>query len=130
MEAKGLKEALSRKINGFFEIHLGSTDVITVWEVFKDYIRGGLISQGAFRKKLREQVRSDMVLHILELQQEHKMTGDPVVWNALITEMDKLKLLNAQAATREIMYAKQWWFEFKDKPGQLLAHLLADVTQH
>lgn len=43
---------------------------------------------------------------------------------------DQLKLLDAQGAAKEIMFAKQRWFEYKDKPGQYLTHLLAERTEH
>lgn len=88
------------------------------------------MSQGGFRSRAREQTRSNMLTWISVLEQEHKRTEASVVWSALKVELDKSKLLDAQVAARNIMYAKQRWCELKDKPRRLLAHLLADRIQH
>lgn len=66
----------------------------------------------------------------MELDQEHKRTGLQVIWVTLNVEMDPLKLLDAQEAAKDIMNAKQKWFEYKDKPGQFLAQLLVDKMGH
>lgn len=64
LKAKGVT---SEQIQEFFEIILGSNDVVTVWETFNTYIRGELISQTSFRKKRRDKIRTEMVQRISSL---------------------------------------------------------------
>lgn len=45
-------------------------------------------------------------------------------------KIDQLKLLDVQKLATDALYAKQRLFVHKDKPGRLLAHLLAKDTCH
>lgn len=41
--------------------------------------------------------------------------------------MDQLKLIDAQVVARGMMYLKEKWFEYRDKPGRTLACLLEQM---
>lgn len=104
---KGLKKDISEKIRVFKKINLGSTDEIIVWEAFKAFIRGELISQACYRRKLKESARNTIIQHIGELEWQHKQRASPELWAALEAQLDQLKLIDAQVVARDIMYTKQ-----------------------
>lgn len=130
LEAKGLKEVISVGIKDFFDINLGSTNLITVWETFKAYIRGEFIPQTAFRNKLMAKTRMEMVQRIKNLEQEHKQMGGQDNWALLQKEMDDLRMLDEHIAAADIMYANQKWFEFRDKSNRMLARSLEEHSYH
>lgn len=65
-----MKEEITQKIRDFFKVNQGSTDDIAVWETFKVYIRGALISLSAARKKAKNLVRQELLQQIKDLDQK------------------------------------------------------------
>lgn len=96
-----------------------------VWETFEVDIRGEFISLSPARKKVK-----NLFQQIKDLVQEHKTTGSRKAWEALKEKTDQLKLLDAQKRVKDIVYATQRLFAYKDKPGRFLAWLLAKETSH
>lgn len=79
-----------------------------------------------------QQERSWEVLlqQIKDLDREHKNSGTQTVWATLKLKTDQLKLLDAQEVAKNVVYAKQILFFYKDKPSRLLAHLLKEEPSH
>lgn len=116
LEAKGTEEAIGKKISDFFEIKIGSTYWINVWEAFKVYIHGELISLHSYQTKATGLMRREMLTRIKNLDRTHKQSGSRKDLSALDREIDHLKLLDAQTAVRDILFTRQRWFEHRDKP--------------
>lgn len=88
-------------------------DKILLWETFKVYVRGVLISQRCVLKGKKELIRKGQ-----DLERLHEMAPTQEIKQRLATEASKLKLAEATQAAREIMYAKQRAFEFRGKPNK------------
>lgn len=66
---------------------------------------------------------------ISKLEEVHKTTRSKAVKQELDVLILKLKLTDATSLAREVMFAKQQAFEYRDKPSRQLAHVLAESQE-
>lgn len=71
-----------------------------------------------------------IILHIGELEWQHKQTPSPELLAVLMAQLDYLKMIDACLVTRDVAYSKHKWFEYRDKPGKSLAQLLEQQICH
>lgn len=73
-----------------------------------------------------------MLTGIAKLEAQQKKAGEDSINRELDVEISKLKLLQASQAAKSIMYSRQQFFEYRDKPNKLLACVLAQdhLNQH
>lgn len=95
-----------------------------LWEAFKAYIRGILISQKAYVNKRQQDISKEMLKEITILETEHKETGKESIKEKLDEEIIMLKLVQAPMAAKSVMYYRQQYFEYRDKPNKLMARVL------
>lgn len=101
------------------------TNLSTLWETFKPYLKGVIISYGTVRKReaWKEQIKLEKQLSDFDKQIKNNSSAH-VVRKAEATHTALNQLLS-QKAEASILYAKHRLFERGDKPGQLLACLAA-----
>lgn len=101
------------------------------WVIFKDYIRGVLISQKAYLNKKKMAMSTETLAEIGLLERQYELTGNKDIKWDMEVKTNIFKLLDASQAAKEIMYARQHFFEYHDKPNKQLAQVLAeDKGQH
>lgn len=61
------------EITSFVQINKGSTDVVTVWECFTSYLRKILIFQQAYRAKVHQRIRNELLSSIDLMEKQHKI---------------------------------------------------------
>lgn len=115
------------QIKLYFEINYTS-DITscTLWEAFKAYFRGCVISYETARKKrdtaqckhLEEQIR----------QLDHENARPTPELHGKITKLKyELNEILSKKITTAFLYTKQKYFEFGEKPQKLLAHQLKKI---
>lgn len=69
LEARGMKEEMTVKIQYFFEVNQRAADDVVVSETFRVYFRGEFISLNAARQKARNTLKKELQ-KIEDLDQE------------------------------------------------------------
>lgn len=119
------KKFISQQIDSFLEFNLTpEIPLTTVWEAFKAYIRGQIISYTAYERKKRKQRLSDLSHDIAETDRKYADSPTPELYREkllLKTEFDNLSI---QQIERLFFKSKQKFYEHGEKAGKLLAHLV------
>lgn len=88
--------------------------------------RGGVfISQKAYIKKRQLEASTELLKDIAKLDTQHKKYAEVSVKKELDFKISKLKLLQTSQEAKSILYTRQQYFEYRDKPNRLLARVLA-----
>lgn len=77
-ESPGLSGLVEKEIQSFFLSNEGTASLGIVWDTFKAYIRGILISFKAHRDKLREAERVNLIedIHVWEILNKRQVTSE------------------------------------------------------
>lgn len=92
-----------------------------MWDTFKAFIRGILISFKADINKHWKLSRDMLLKGIIRLEEQNKQQVTREKTENLKQAYDKLKILDAHVIAKDLLYAKQIAFKFRDKPGKQLA---------
>uniref|UniRef100_H2ZXV1 exodeoxyribonuclease III n=1 Tax=Latimeria chalumnae TaxID=7897 RepID=H2ZXV1_LATCH len=116
-------EMMQREIKEFFQNNLGSVAAMTtVWDAFKAYCRGRIISYGTNKKKERIQLRQTLEEDLEKMQHNH--TFDPKS-GQLFLDWQLAKSALQSHLEKETEFAlfkmRKKYFESGDKAGTLLA---------
>ena len=121
---------INSQIDYFFEINITpEVSYSTIWEAFKAYVRGQIISYSANLQSMRHLRLTELSRQIKDL--DCRATSDPYDSNLhkerllLQSEYDCLSIRDTE---RLLFKSKQTHYEHSDKAGRLLAHQLRQKT--
>lgn len=99
------------------------TDPRIIWDAYKAYIRGIIISYASRKRKERVAKQLEMEKKIKKLEEEYYAVKSEDVLTELKFSRAALNDLITRKAEKDILFAKQRLFEFGNKPNKLLARL-------
>lgn len=94
-----------------------------VWDAYKAYMRGVIISYTSRKKKERLILQNDLEIKIKRLEEEYYASKSDEVLKELKTSRDRLSDLITRKAEKDMLFAQQRLFEFGNKPNKFLARL-------
>lgn len=100
-------------------------DKTLLWDIFKAFIRGAFINQKACLRKKKQAITKDILQEIARLEAAHKLTKSIEIKCQLETLGSKLKAIDAVTIAKELFYAKQQLFKYRDRRNRNLARVLA-----
>lgn len=113
---------LSTQIQLFFEINdmpdIGSD---TLWESFKAYLRGQIISFVSHYKKSERSKLTEISDEIRELDGQYSANPSATPYKKRLQLQSQYYLLSTGKVERQLLQTKQRFFEQGDKAGKLLA---------
>lgn len=126
---------LKSQIKLYFDINdTSDTTPGILWEAFKAYLRGCIISFESARKKKNTAQIKELEKHIQQLDRENSLTPSPDLHRKITNLKYQLNQILSKNITTAFLFTKQKYFEFGEKPHKLLAHQLrkmeADQTIH
>lgn len=83
------------------------------------------MSQKAYLNKCQQKVSMELLNDIAKLETQHKKSAEESVKKNLDFKISTLKLLHTSQSAKSILYTRQLYFEYRDKPNRLLAQVLA-----
>ena len=95
-----------------------------LWETYKAYIRGSIISFQAAQKKRYRAEQTKLENEINKLEADNAQSPSNKKYNSICALKYKLNQILTMNTNRAFMYMKQKYFEFGDKPQKLLARQL------
>lgn len=116
---------LKRDIKMFFELN-DKLDISmgVLWDTFKAYIRGCIISYQAFQRKRNRAEAEVLEIQIRELDVENAKHPCIEKYKKICALKYKLNEILTSKISKSFQYVKQKYFEFGDKPQKLLARQL------
>lgn len=122
---KACYEYLITQINMFFETNdYPETPASLLWETFKTFIGGALISTQAFRNKENRAKQHVLEREIRQLDMENAIAPCTIIHNKIAAFKYKLNQIYSDQIIKLDQNTKQLHFEFGDKPQKLLARQL------
>lgn len=100
------------------------TSPSTLWEAFKAYIRGSIISFEASRRKEKMSKLKDLEKQIRALDQENARSPSTTLHRKITTLKYEYNQIMSVKISKAFLYTRQRFFEFGDKPRKLLARQL------
>lgn len=122
------KAYLSREIKTFFDIN--NTPNISpslLWETFKAYLRGCVISFKGQRNKQNKIMLQEIEKELHQLDNENATSPSSNTHKKILKLRYKYNQIISQRLSTKFMYIKQRYFEFGDKPHKLLARQLRKI---
>lgn len=115
-------EHLTSTMQLFFEIN-DTPDVSrgTLWETFKAYLRGQIISYSTHLRKMNMSRQSELVQMLKEIDDDYPTNPDPALYKRRLQLQSELALLTTNEAELQLLKSRQRFFESGDKAGKLLA---------
>lgn len=119
---------LKQEIKTFFEFNdKPDMSIGVIWDTFKAYIRGCIISYQASQRK-RSRVESEALENkIRELDMENAKQPCIEKYKEICALKYKLNKILSSKISKTFLYVKQKYFEFGDKPQKLLARQLRKI---
>lgn len=121
LQDKGFRTSLGKDLKSFFELNIGSTDIATVWEASKAYIRGKLIAHSALKKR-------ENLNNIKKLESEIKLKENDLAQTfseSKYKELCKLKFQLHEIYNKKVEYSlyrlRTNFYEGGEKTGKILA---------
>uniref|UniRef100_A0A3Q3H395 Reverse transcriptase domain-containing protein n=2 Tax=Kryptolebias marmoratus TaxID=37003 RepID=A0A3Q3H395_KRYMA len=95
-----------------------------IWDAAKATLRGYLISYCSHQKAARAERRNNLEKEVIRLEQIHKQS--PILSNlkALMAVKSELNIDYTRQVQKLLLYTKQKYYEFGNKPSRMLSHLL------
>lgn len=117
-----LVDSLRSNIELFFEMN-DKPDVSrgTLWESFKAYLRGHIISYTAHLRKIAMSSQTELAQKILEIDDSYANNPDPSLYKKRLQYQTEFNLLTSNDAEMQLLNSRQRIFESGDKAGKLLA---------
>lgn len=94
-----------------------------VWDTYKAYMRGMVISYTSQRKKERVAKQLEIERKMKRLEEDYYVTKREVTLIELKATRIALHNLRTRKAEKDILFTKQKFFELANKPNHLLARL-------
>lgn len=119
-------EYLKDQISLYFEMNDNpDTSPSILWEAFKAYIRGCIISFEASRRKVNKTKLKELEDQIKLLDIENAHSPSIILHRKIATLKYEYNKIISAKLSKAFLYTRQKYFEFGDKPHKLLARLLA-----
>uniref|UniRef100_A0A3Q1EXS2 Reverse transcriptase domain-containing protein n=1 Tax=Acanthochromis polyacanthus TaxID=80966 RepID=A0A3Q1EXS2_9TELE len=99
-----------------------------LWETFKAFIRGHIISYSSFESRERRRKKSELMTRISQLDSLYATSPSPTVYNnrlSLQAEFDCLSSVEAEEMLLKAQYAQ---YEYGEKATKLLSHQLRSTA--
>lgn len=96
------------------------TSSLIVWDTFRTYIRGQIISYSVNMKKQVNKKRLDIIKHIKEIDRQYAQTKDPKVHKKRVELQTEFDLLSTHPVERQLLESKSLFYTHRDKSGKLL----------
>jgi len=118
-------EYLKDQISLYFEINDNpDTTPSFLWEAFKAYIRGCIISFEASRRKVNKTKLKELEDQIKSLDIENAHSPSIILHRQIATLKYEYNKIVSAKLSKAFLYTRQKYFEFGDKPHKLLARQL------
>lgn len=125
---KNFCEYLKHHISFYFEKNdIPGTSPSTLWEAFKAYIRGSIISFEASRRKENMTKLKDLEKQIKALDNENARSPSTTLYRKIATLKYEYNKIMSVKISKAFLYTRQKFFEFGDKPQKLLARQLRKI---
>lgn len=98
-----------------------------MWEAFKAYLRGCVISFEGARKRNNRSKIEELERHIQQLDRENALTPSSDLNRRIANLKYEYNQLLSTKISKAFLYTKQKYFEFGDKPHKLLAQHLRKI---
>lgn len=113
---------LKNQILLYFEInYIPETSPNTLWEAFKAYIRGSIISFEASKRKENMSKLKDLEEQIKALNQEDAQSPSITLQRKITILKYEFNQIMSVKISKAFLYTRQKFFEIGDKPHKLLA---------
>lgn len=117
------KDFLDLHIQMFFQINDTPTTCCSVlWESFKAYLRGQVISFVSHSKKLEQSKLASIATKIRDLDAQYSIAPSPTLYSSRVKLQSEYDLLSTNIVERQLLQTRQRYFEQGDKAGKLLAY--------
>lgn len=93
----------------------------TLWETFKAYIRGHIISYTSHLRKLTMSRQAELSQKLLEVDDSYANNPDPSFYKKRLQLQTEFNLLTTNEAELQLLKSRQRVFESGDKAGKQLA---------
>ncbi len=97
---------------------------LAVWDAFKAYLRGQIISFTANMRRKAMQERLELAKQIKEIDQKYSLVKDPDLYNKRVELQTKFNLASTYQIERQLLRSKSLFYIHGDKSGKLLANQL------
>ena len=116
---------MSTNIDVFIKINkTEDTSPCTLWETFKAYSRGLLISYASYEKRVRERRMADLMSQISQLDQNYASSPSPDAYKERLILQAEFNNLSSTLAEDLLFRCRYAQYEQGDKSSKLLAHQL------
>lgn len=93
------------EIVNFFQWNEGTADLTVLWESFKAYMQGSLVSLNVWKIKKSNRYRDSLTQQLKELERKHKISPEVIIQEEMDWVINIVKLLNAKVVAMDSMYA-------------------------
>lgn len=117
------KDFLHTQISLFFDTN-DSPEIsrCTLWETFKAFMRGQIISYVSTLKKAERAESEALTKEIFRIDNLYASAPTPALYKERLQLQSKFDLLSTRKTQKQLFLAKQRFFETGDRAGRLLAH--------
>lgn len=120
---------ISNQIDFFIETNATSNISYSVlWETFKAYMRGQLISRVSFEKRQRNSKLTDLSNRILQMEHEYACSQSPSLYKEMLLLKSDFDSLSISDAEEMLIRSRHTFYEYGEKPTRLLAHQLRQMS--
>lgn len=118
-------EYISKQIDIFLETNI-TPDVTycTIWESFKAFLRGHIISYCSQDKRQRQKRLTDLRGLIAQLDNQHSRNPSPGLYKQRMVLQTEYNLISTRHAEQIILKSRRLWYEHGEKASKILAHQL------
>lgn len=118
-------EYLRTQLELFFETNdQANTSPSLLWDTFKAYLRGCFISFKGAKNKQNAAVLQSLERQLCQLDNENATTPSSELHKKILNLRYQYNKIISEKFSRSLMFMKQKYFEFGDKPHKLLSRQL------
>ena len=123
------KDFLNVQISLFFDTN-DSPEIsrCTLWETFKAFMRGQIISYVSSLKKAERAESESLIKEIFRIDNLYATAPTPALYKERLQLQSKFDLLSTSKTQKQLILTRQRFFETGDKAGRLLAHQARAAT--
>lgn len=100
----------------------------TLWETFKAYMRGQIISLSSLKNKQQREKESKITEEIVETDRMYACSPTPDLYKKRVSLQSELNLLYTAETTKLLRQLRHKHYEYGEKTGKLLAQQIKETT--
>lgn len=100
----------------------------TLWETFKAYLRGQIISLSSLKNKRRREKESKITQELVEADRVYACSPTPDLYKKRQSLQTELNLLYTAETTQLLRQSRHKYYEYGEKTGKLLAQQIKETT--